>query len=311
MADFIKPKIIISACLGSDICRYDAEPVSNSFVRTLSRFVNIEPVCPEIKIGLGVPRDPIRIVRKNNNLKLVQPSTNKDLTKKMQDFSENYLKDLEDIDGFILKSKSPSCGISNAKIFFNSKTDKILSLGNGYFAESVRNKFSNMPIEHEESLDDFGIRKHFLERIFLYANFRNAVKSKSLSDLIEFHSRNKLLLMSYNQSELKTLGNIVANRDRVEINELINTYKETLYKVLIKFPNRGSNINVMLHGFGYLSKFLRSEEKKNFLELLDSYKNGNPISSSLSLLKSWIIKFDQPYLMQQTFFNPYPEELMK
>lgn len=312
MSEFVKPKIIISACLGFDNCRYDAEPVGNSFVKNLSRFVELKPVCPEVKIGLGVPRDPIRIVKNNNNLILIQPSTNKDLTKKIQNFSKNYLKNLKDIDGFILKSKSPSCGIKNAKIFSNSQTDKILLMGNGFFAESVSNKFPNIPIEDEERLDNFGIRKHFLERIFLYANFRNAIKSKSISNLIEFHSKNKLLLMSYNQSKLKTLGNIVGNNGGIKISELITTYEEILNQVLIKLPNRGSNINVMLHGFGYVSKFLKSDEKSSFLKLLDSYKNGKiPLSDSLSLLKSWINKFDQQYLMQQTFFNPYPEELMK
>ena len=311
MNNFEKPIVIVSSCLEFDSCRYNGELIPNEFVRNLSRFVNFKPICPEVSIGLGIPRDPIRIVENKNSLELIQPTSGKNLTKKINDFSTNYLNNLE-VDGFILKSRSPSCGIKDAKIFGSADSKITLRKQSGFFASRVIEKFPHLPIEHEGRLTNFRIREHFLTRIFLFARFRKIIESKSISELINFHTRNKLLLMSYNQSKLKVLGNIVANNRKDSLKNIFNSYKSTLYKSLIRLPSRGSNINVMLHGFGYFSKHLKPKEKGYFLDLLESYKNGKtPLSANLAVLKAWIIKFEENYLINQSFFAPYPEELIE
>ena len=115
--NFLKPKIIISKCLEFDACRYNGLPINDSIIRSLKEYVEFIPICPEVEIGMGTPRDPIRIVKNKNVMSLYQESTRKDYAKKMNDFSNQFLKITNNIDGFILKANSPSCAISTSKIY--------------------------------------------------------------------------------------------------------------------------------------------------------------------------------------------------
>jgi uncharacterized protein YbgA (DUF1722 family)/uncharacterized protein YbbK (DUF523 family) len=309
--NFAQPKILVSKCIEFDSCRYNGQMISSEFVKKLKKFVDFKPVCAEVEIGLGVPRNPIRIVEKNGKLTLIQPETKKDVTKDMINFSNKFLKDLE-IDGVILKSKSPSCGIKDVKIYPTAEKSAPLRKDKGFFGTAVTDKFPLYPIETEDRLRNHIIKEHFLRRIFTIAEFRKIKKKKSINELIKFHSKNKFLIMSYNQKELKQIGKIVANQDKKPINEILDEYEKHLKSAFSKSPRCTSNINVLNHTFGYVSKNLKSEEKKLFLKSIDQFREGHiGISVPVSIMKSWIIRFNQPYLGQQSYFSPYPEELIE
>ena len=139
--NFTKPRILVSKGIEFDSCRYNSQMISSDFVKKLKKFVDFKPVCAEVEIGLGVPRNPIRIVEKKGMVKLIQPETKKDLTKDMIEFSNRFLDDLE-IDGVILKSKSPSCGIKDVKIFPSEEKSPPLRRDKGFFGGAVVEKFS-------------------------------------------------------------------------------------------------------------------------------------------------------------------------
>lgn len=197
MRSFSKPSVIVSKCLEFDACRYNGQLISDGFVRNLQKFVRFIPVCPEVEIGLGIPREPIRIVLKGESLRLQQPATGLDLTKEMTDFAHTYLDALRDVDGFILKSRSPSCGPKDVKVY----TEGSIPAGknSGLFAQEVLARFSNLAIEDEGRLRNFAIREHFLTKLFTLASFRRVKKQGTMKSLVLFQSENKLLLMSYNQ----------------------------------------------------------------------------------------------------------------
>ena len=306
-----KPVIVLSNCLEYKACRYNGEVIPNKFVKMLEPYVVYIKICPELEIGMGVPRDPIKIVSVKNDERLLQPSTGKDYTDSMNAFSNKYLSSNLQVDGFILKSKSPSCGIKDVKI--SNSIDKGSTIGrtNGFFARVVLKKFEGLAIEDESRLLNFTIRENFLTKLFALSRFRQLRKNENIKELIRYQADNKFLFMSYNQTKMRELGKIVGSYNKKNISEIYDSYNQVLKSLFSTVSRKKSNITVFMHAQGYFSRYLSSKEKKFFQELLEKYRNNRvPISSVIVLIKSWILKYDQAYLNDQSFFNPYPEELM-
>ncbi|MEQ9618937.1 MAG: DUF523 and DUF1722 domain-containing protein [Deltaproteobacteria bacterium] len=308
---FPRPVVVTSKCFEFDACRYNGQMIPNNFVQRLEPFVDFRPVCPEVEIGLGIPRDPVRVVNKKGDRKLVQPSTGRDLTSLMRSFSEKHLNSLSHVDGFILKSRSPSCGLKDAKEFPNADSEIATGKGPGLFAEKVLKRFPGLAVEDEGRLRNFRIREHFLTKLYTLARFREVKRKGASGELVRFHTENKLLLMSYNQKEMRELGKITANMGRKPSSEVIAEYGERLHHAFANVSRRPSNINVLMHALGYFSDKLTGREKAYFLDLLESYRSGKiPLSAVLTVLESWIVKYEEEYLARQTFFEPYPPELI-
>jgi uncharacterized protein YbgA (DUF1722 family)/uncharacterized protein YbbK (DUF523 family) len=306
-----RPALVISKCLELQACRYDGQMVRAPFVRTLIPFVELAPICPEVEIGLGIPRPPIRLVRRGGSLRLYQPDTQRDVTPKMLDFNGRFLGGLHDVDGFILKSRSPSCGIKDTKVYGGAEGTKLSGKGAGTFGGAVLERFPVAAIEDERRLTDSRLRHHFLTKLFARASFRAAKASGAMAGLVRFHTENELLLRAYHQGELRTLGRIVANADRRPFTEVVTAYEEHLARALARPPRSSSNVNVLMHAVGYVSAGLSGREKRHFQHALDEYREGRTsLSSPLVLLQAWIEQFDQPYLRAQTYVEPYPPELM-
>jgi len=312
MRTFPKPVVVTSRCFEFDACRYNGQMIPNNFVEILEPWVEFRPVCPELEIGLGVPRDPVRIVRKGGERKLVQPSTGRDLTALMRDFSSRFLDTLGDADGFILKSRSPSCGLGDAKEFPDAENEIATGKGAGFFAEAVMSRFPGLAVEDEGRLRNFRIREHFLTKLYTLARFRDVRRAGTAGALVNFHTDNKLLLMSFSQKEMRALGRITANARGASPPEMIAEYGEGLMRALASPQRRPSSINVLMHTLGYCSDNLTGREKAYFLDLLAAYRDERiPLSAVLTVLESWVIKYGEEYLGRQTFFEPYPRALME
>jgi uncharacterized protein YbgA (DUF1722 family)/uncharacterized protein YbbK (DUF523 family) len=310
MREFPKPNVVISKCITFEPVRYNAQIISSEFVENLKPFVNFIPVCPEVEIGLGVPRDPIRIVLVNGERRLMQPATGLDFTEKMKRFAESFLDSLTEVDGFILKRGSPSSGFKNVKIYPKIEKSSPVGKGPGFFGEAVLRKYPNLAIEDEMRLLNHRIREHFLTKLFTLASFRGVEKSGRIKELIRFHSENKYLLTAYNQKELRALGKIAANHEPKQFAETLEDYETHLHLALARTPSIGAYMNVMFKMMGYFSRQLSREEKSFFLESIDRYRAGRlALSANLSVLRAWIVRFKEEYLMNQTFLEPYPEEL--
>ncbi|MBC7229217.1 MAG: DUF523 and DUF1722 domain-containing protein [Actinobacteria bacterium] len=310
MAHEVRPVLVASRCLGFAACRWNGEIIRDEFVERLAKWADVVTVCPEVEIGLGVPRDPIHMELTGDGLRLVQPATGRDVSEEMLDFSRDFLSRLAAVDGFLLKARSPSCGITDVKIHAPGGRSGAVDKGPGFFGAAVLAAFPDLPTESEGRLKNWRIREHFLTRLFTLARFRVSVSGKKVRELVDFHASHKLLLMAYSQSALKRMGALVANREGLPSRELARVYRVELEKALARMPRFTSNINVLMHALGYFSKELRAREKAHFLDALERYRQGRiPLSAVNSIVSSWIARFDQPYLEQQYFFNPYPEEL--
>ncbi len=263
-------------------------------------------------IGLGVPRYPVRLVQNKEQKIMIQPSTKSDFTKNMNSYVKEFLDGIKEVDGFILKSKSPSCGIGNVKIYGESDNPSNFSKGDGLLGGEVKRRFFEKAVEDEMRLSNPRILDHFLKKIFILAAFRKIKKANNINALIDLHTKNKLIFMSYNQKELKNLGKIVAGYKKKDIGELLEEYEHHMNLALARGPTYKSNMNVLQHALGYLSKNLSKEEKTFFLDTVQMYREDRaPLESCLSLIYSWVLRFDLKYLKKQTLFHPYPDELHK
>ncbi|ACL69256.1 YbgA family protein [Halothermothrix orenii] len=308
---FPKPNVVVSKCLGFEACNYNGHQFNNKFISMLKQFVNFIPVCPETAIGLPSPRQSLRLIADGDEVRLVQPAEDRDLTGDMLSFSHDFLNSLNDVEGFILKERSPSCGLKDIKIYhkeINNVTGKKTS---GLFAGAVLATFPDTAIESEGRLTNLRIREHFLTRLFTLARFRETKKQQTMGGLVNFQTINKFLFMAYNQKEMRILGKIAANNEKLPVSEVFKKYEKHLNKLLSRPPRYNSNINVLMHGLGYFSDELTTEEKAFFLDTLQKFRNKKvPLSVPQNIIRSWAIKYKDDYLLKQTYFAPFPEELI-
>lgn len=311
MIDHSKPTIVVSRCLGFDACRYNGDMINDDFVERLKPYVNYITVCPEVEIGLGVPRNPIRLVMENDLVELYEPETKKVYTEDMKRYSKETFDSLDRVHGFLLKGRSPSCGIKNVKIYLGKESFKGSIKGAGIFAAEVKERYPALPIEEEGRLTNYALRENFLTKLYSFFRFEKVMETGQMKDLIKFHADNKYLLMAYNQNQLKVLGQIVANHDKKPFNQVIQAYHEHLGLAFANPPKRGNYINVLMHILGYFSDDLSSREKEFILDRLDKYKQDQiHLSVVVHILQSYVIQYNKEYLGSQTIWETYPEELL-
>ena len=309
--EFAKPKIIVSKCLEFSACRYDGQIINNKYINKLKKYIDFSPICPEVEIGMDIPRDTIRLIKGKNDSekKLYQPKTQKYFTTEMNSFSKKYFNQINIVDGFILKADSPSCGISTAKIYPRTGDVAAEGRGSGLFTSHILSTFPYHPKEEEKRLNNVFIREHFYTSIFSIANYR---KVNTVDSLYKYHAKNKYLFMSYNQLLMRDMGKIAASANKKNIESIIEKYFESLLKLFRKKSRIPSNINTHMHVMGYFKKMLSHKEKTHFLNILEQYRNKQiPISSVNSVLISWINRFGNKYLEKQSFFYPFPLELIE
>lgn len=310
--NFARPKLFVSSCLSFEACRWNGVMIDEPLIEALKPCADIVRACPEMAVGLGAPRHPVRLVGNDNSLKLLQPATGLDLSLEMKAFSKAFVAGLGALDGAILKFKSPSCGPSNVKVYRAIDKPEASGKGSGLFAAELLSRFPELPAEDEGRLKNFVVRESFLTRVFLGAKLRETAAEGRASGLVEFHSRCKYLLMACSQSGLRKLGRIVASGGKgSSAGELFAEYSSEFAKALAKPFKPGSALNALQHMAGYFSAKLSQAERAFFQDLLEEYLRGSlPLSAPVGVLKSWAIRFDEKYILEQYLLRPYPEALV-
>lgn len=304
-----KPVVGVSRCLGFEACRHDGRMIPDGFVDALRPFVTFVPVCPETEIGLGVPRNPIRMMRSGTRDVLFQPATGLDITEKMLLFTDQFLSGFGPVDGFILKSGSPSCGIGDEKTGPGNKGPE--NKGMSIFGGAVCLRFGGCAIADDARLKNSGIRDHFLVRLYAIHRFRKVKSAHRMGDLVTYHSRYKLLLMACNQTGYRMAGKVVANHDRLPTSEVLATYEGMLQAILEKPADRTALVDALQHAFGWISKNLTSDEKRFFLDTLEAFRCGCvPVSEVTRIIREHAERFRNDCLKNQALLDPYPAGIL-
>ena len=307
-----KVKIGISTCLLGCKVRYDGNHSHDRYLtQTLSLFADYVPVCPEVECGMPTPREAVRLAGDAAAPRLVTQKTGKDVTQMMADWIPGKLSELEkqDLCGFVFKSKSPSSGLYRIRVYGDD--GKVRKTGTGLFARAFTQRFPRIPVEEAGRLNDPKLREHFIEKIFSFRRWRRLLAKKpTLGGLVDFHTKNKLLILSHSPGDYRKLGQLVAKGKQKALGLLFDEYESLLLKALDLKTTPKKNINVLLHIMGFFKKDLSSDEKQEMLFVIDQYRDGFvPLVVPLTLVNHYVRKYDQPWLRDQTYLTPHPFEL--
>lgn len=302
----------VSSCLLGAKVRYDGGHKLDRFlVDTLGRYVEYVPVCPEVECGLPVPREAMRLVGDPEAPRLVTSRTGADLTDRMLAWARERVERLagEDLCGFVFKSGSPSSGMERVKVY--SAQGMPSKTGVGLFARAFLERFPLLPVEEEGRLNDPVLRENFIERLFALARWRETLaRGKTRGNLVDFHTREKLLLLSHSTEHYRSLGRLVAHAKEHEPAELFAEYQSLLLTALRLEATHKKNANVLQHCLGYFKGVLSADEKQELLEVIERYRTDLiPLIVPVILVNHYVRKYGEPYLGQQTCLNPHPVEL--
>jgi uncharacterized protein YbgA (DUF1722 family)/uncharacterized protein YbbK (DUF523 family) len=299
----------VSACLLGQQVRYDGGHKHDRYITDiLGEYLEFVAVCPEVEAGFSIPRETFRLVGDPENPRLVTSRSNVDHTERMLAWAEKRVAELEkeNLCGFIFKSDSPNSGLSRVKVY-NAK-GMAEKKGVGLFARAFTRHFPLLPVEEEGRLNDAKLRETFIEQIFTLKRWRETMAcGRSMKNLVEFHTRHKLLVLSHSPAHAKRMGKLVAEGKQMPIDEVYTRYERLLIETLRLKTTVKKNMNVLEHILGYFKAQLSADEKQEMLEIFDRYRREFvPLIVPVTLLNHYVRKFDQPYLKQQVYLNPHP-----
>lgn len=296
--------------LGNHV-RFDGGHKKNRFLTDhLSEYFEFVSFCPEAGIGMGIPRPPIRLVEFDGQIRakgIKDPETDK--TEELAAYAESSKSLFNDVCGVIFKKDSPSCGYDRVKVYDVNNVPK--RKGQGIYAEAISGFFPQLPAEDEGRLMDPVLRENFIERVFIYYRWQSMRSALTAEKLVEFHSRHKFNILAHDEVIYRKLGQLVAEAGVKNIDELADDYFSLLMDVLKKPSTRKTHTNVLMHVMGFIKNNLDSDDKSEWLSVLDDYRLGRlPLIVPVTLLRHYLRRFPQPYIEQQYYINPYPDELM-
>jgi uncharacterized protein YbgA (DUF1722 family)/uncharacterized protein YbbK (DUF523 family) len=308
----LRIKLGVSACLMGKEVRFDGGHKRNAYiVNSLQEHADLVPVCPEVEIGLGTPRSAIQLRKVDSEIRLVvSKSIETDLTARMQEYSAHKTDALSDLDGFIFKKDSPSCGVFRVPVVQTATGQKTRD-GIGIFANLFNKQFPLIPVEDEGRLNDPMLRENFFERVYSYRRWKEMLATNnSVHGLILFHSRHKLLLMARGSSYYSKLGRIVAGTTGKTLSVNQQKYIWLFMEVLSKTTCRGQQVNVMQHVLGHLKSMLSKGDKRELLSIFEAYRQRQmPLITPITILRHYIRYNKQAFIREQYYFDPYPESL--
>jgi len=306
-------RVGVSTCLLGENVRYDGGHKHDAYVADLlGSYVTFVPVCPEVEMGLGTPREAIRLVRRDGALRLLGRQSGDDHTDAMARYAIRRLADLEkaDLSGYILKRGSPSCGME--RVHVRDARGFPLPSGRGLFAEALLQRFPLLPVEEEGRLQDAGLRESFVERIFAFRRLTILFGRRwTTGDLVRFHTVHKLTLLAHEPEAYRSLGRIVAAAKGADRADLAARYQERFMAALAKKATRPRHVNVLQHVAGYFKKVLPPPAKADIAAVIDDFRSGLvPLAVPLALLRHYVKVHGVAYLDGQSYLEPHPKELL-
>ena len=308
-------RVGVSACLLGQRVRWDGGHKSDPFLLDmLGRYVEWVPVCPEVEIGLPVPRDTLRLVRRGDGVRMVMPRTGTDHTDEMKAYAVRTARAMaeRDLCGFVLKKDSPTCGMARVRVYPEQGSGPAARDGRGLFAEELMRLMPSLPVEEEGRLTDRRLRENFVERLFAYRRLKSLfVPRWRLADLVAFHSAHKLLLMAHSPAAYARLGRVVATAKGQPREALRAGYEAEFMAALAVLATPGRHANVLQHMAGYVGPALDRDQRAELGEVIDDFRRElSPLLAPLTLLRHHARRLGVAYLLGQVYLEPNPKELM-
>lgn len=299
----------VSACLLGDTVRYDGRHKRHAFLtETLAPWVEWVRVCPEVEVGMGVPRPPIRLEKDGDRIRLVEPATQRDHTREMARWARRRREELDalGLDGYVLKSASPSCGLGSVKVHRGDRT--LHARGTGVFAAELKRGWPGLPAVEERMLDGRTAREEFAERVFVRNRWRGLAGRSATGPaaLTAFHEAHKFLLWARSEEAMRRLGRLLGESPWSR--RTVARYEAGLFAVMATPASRGGHVNVLHHARGYVKQCLDPVEARRLDAAIENYRLAQaPRSLPLKLLRRFARRCEARYLLGQLYFAPFPE----
>ena len=305
-------RIGVSACLLGEQVRYDGGHKRNAFLlEELSPYVRFVPLCPEVGIGLGVPREAIRLVRQGSAVSL-RGASGADHTEAMRRWAATAIRKLraQDVSGFVLKKGSQSCGVGRVKVW-DAAAERPTPDGRGLFAQALVDALPGLAIEEEGRLNDVGIREHFVDRVFGHARVRDFFDGPwDAAALVRFHTAEKIAVMAHDPERARELGRLVARRQEPSQRQVAHHYRELHAEALRRRATPGRQANALMHLAGHIKDSAGDADRRELREAIEDYRQGlMPIAVPLALLARHLRAADAGWARSQTYLDPYPKQL--
>lgn len=301
----------ISSCLLGEKVRFDTGHKHHSYItQTLGQYFEFRSFCPEMAIGLGTPRETLRLVQKEDGVHCVGNKTaSLDVTNQLIDVAHQQESWHKDLCGYILKKDSPSCGMERVRLYKNDMPERV---GIGLYARVLKEKFPYLPVEEEGRLGDPVLRENFIKRVFVYRHWRDIeAEGFTVQKLTAFHAQYKYVLLSHDQERTRNLGSRLANAAKEPIDEVLQWYFTELMTILEIKATRKNHVNVLQHLQGFLKNDIDKEYKKELTETIENYRLGLlPLIVPITLLRHHFRRHPKPFVEQSKYLAPHPSELM-
>jgi uncharacterized protein YbgA (DUF1722 family)/uncharacterized protein YbbK (DUF523 family) len=306
-------RIGISSCLLGEEVRFDGGHKRDPFITgTLSRFVRFVPVCPEMELGLGAPRESLRLTGSSHDPRLIGVRSETDRTGPMKRYARKRSRELEsdDLSGYVFKKDSPSCGLFRVKVYGPQPVPR--RTGRGLFATALTAAQPHLPVEEEGRLRDPRLRENFFERVFAYRRARRLFAGRwTVGDLVRFHTVEKLLLLAHHRPAYQDLGRLVATAKRRSRPSVAAAYQEIFMAALSRIATVPKHVNVLQHICGHFKKKLSSPDRTELADVIEDFRHGLvPLIVPVTLIRHHVRVHDVEYLAGQTYLEPHPKELM-
>lgn len=300
-----------SACLLGDEVRWDGDARLHPWLRDiLGRYLELVPICPEVEVGMGVPREPVDLVRVGGRDQMIARS-GRNWTAEMERFAAKRIAALPPLDGYVWKARSPSCGLGSTPLRRGSGAPAARTTS-GLFAAAFAAARPLTPLAEETDLVEPAARGHFIERVFASARLRELLAGRASSRrLVEFHTAEKYRLLAHSPARLRALGRIVATAASVPPAELRDAYAAAFAAALATPMTPGRLVDALTHASGHLKRILSSREREVVAETIDAHGRGEaPLVEALSVLRHLVRVHGEPHLAAQTLLFPDPREWM-
>jgi len=307
-----KIRVGVSACLLGQEVRFDGGHKRDAYINgTLSEYFEFLPVCPEAAVGLGIPREPIQLIRKGEGVRAQGVRTpGLDPTDDLAEFARRTLPQLSNMSGYILKNSSPSCGMERVKVYGEKGMPQ--RVGVGIFARVLLEGLPLLPVEEERRLGDPVLRENFIERVFVYHRWQCMTAGGLTAEkLVAFHSDHKYLILAHDQSMYRELGPMVAKAGAADLEQLAADYVSKLMRTLKRPATPRQHVNVLQHLMGYLKDRIDGLDREEMVETIERYRQGVvPLIVPITLIRHHFRRHPDPYVMRQYYLSPHPKELM-
>ena len=302
----------VSSCLLGQEVRFDSSHKHNRYLTdTLGEYFDFQPFCPEVAIGLGIPRPPIRLVKIGNEVRVRGvKDPDQDVTDALNNYAQQAAAQCTNISGYIFKSKSPSCGMERVKVY--SEQGNPIDSASGVYAAGIMQQLPSLPVEEEGRLMDPHLRENFIERVFIYHRWQQyQQQGLTPASLVDFHTRHKFIIQAHDETVYRQLGRLVADAGKADLLNTAEQYIVLMMQALKKLATNKTHTNVLQHIMGFIKEDMSAEDKQELLAVIDEYRRQQlPLVVPITLIKHFLRLYPNDYIAAQYYLEPHPKEFM-